>query len=104
MKTRVIINVCIQKVINYHLGGWYTSHLRAVCFSGESFHHGIQLSELAESNADVSVKVFVFLVLIIENSFVFLPFLHTADLWILATEKKAVMILQYLYRKDRTIN
>lgn len=70
------------------MGGRYESHLFASCLSGESFHHEIQLSELTQSSSDVSVKVFVFLILIIENCFVLFPILHTADLWILATERR----------------
>lgn len=70
------------------MGGRYESHLFATCLSGESLHHEIQLSELTQSSTDVSVKVFVFLILIIENCFVLFPFLHTADLWILATERR----------------
>lgn len=53
-------------------------------FSEESCHRGVQLSELIEGGAEVSVKVLVFPILVIENSFVLFPFFHAADLWILS--------------------
>lgn len=65
----------------------HPSHLLAFSISEESSHRGIQLSELTERGADVSVEVFVFLKLVIENSFVLFPFFHTADLWILSVRE-----------------
>lgn len=108
-----VINAHLKLASDYYLGGWYESHLFAICLSGESFHHEIQLSELTQSSTDVSVKVFVFLILIIENCFVLFPFLHTADLWILATERRhtvkrilciflyVVMFLQYINNTNK---
>lgn len=86
------------------MGGRYESHLFATCLSGESLHHEIQLSELTQSSTDVSVKVFVFLILIIENCFVLFPFLHTADLWILATERRhTVKLILCMFRTNGVI-
>lgn len=65
----------------------HPSHLWASSISGESSHRSVQLSELTEGGADVSVEVLVFLELVIENSFVLFPFFHTADLWILSVWK-----------------
>lgn len=69
----------------------HPSHLPAFPILQEQGHLGIQLSELAEGGADVSVKVLVLLILVIENSFVLLPFLHTADLRILSVRKGRLM-------------
>lgn len=65
----------------------HPSHLLGFSISEEPCHCGIQLSELIEGGADVSVKVLVFLKLVIENSFVLFPFFHTADLWILSVKE-----------------
>ena len=65
----------------------HPSHLWAFSLSEELSHRSIQLSELTERGADVSVEVLVFLKLVIENSFVLFPFFHTADLWILSVRK-----------------
>lgn len=65
----------------------HPSHLSGFSISEEPRHRGIQLSELIEGGADVSVKVLVFLKLVVENSFVLFPFFHTADLWILSVRK-----------------
>lgn len=52
----------------------------------EFCHHGVQLSEFTESSVDVCVEILVFLILVIENSFVLLPLFHRADLWILPVQ------------------
>lgn len=64
-----------------------TSHLLPLAVPEELWHHHIQLSELVEGGDNVSVKVFVFLILVIENSFVLFPFFHTADLWIFSSRE-----------------
>lgn len=74
--------------INYGNGLVKVAHLLAFSLSGKLCHGGVQLSELLEGGADVSVKVLVFLILVIENRFVLFPFFHTADLWILSIGKK----------------
>lgn len=58
-------------------------HLLAFSISEESCHHAIQLSEFIQGGAYIFMKFLVFLILVIENSFVLFPFFHTADLWIL---------------------
>lgn len=62
----------------------HPSHLIGFSIFEELCHCGIQLSELIEGGADVFVEVLVFLILVIENSFVLFPFFHTGDLWILS--------------------
>lgn len=65
----------------------HPSHLLGFPILQELGHFGIQLLELAEGCADVSVKVLVLWILVIEYSFVLLPFLHTVDLWVLSVRK-----------------
>lgn len=60
-----------------------TTHLMTVAIFEEFTHHGIQLSELHEGVTDVFVKVLVLLILVVEDSFVFLPILQRGDFWIL---------------------
>ena len=79
------------------------SHLVALSLSEDSCHHGVQLSELTQRGADVSVKVFVFLILVTENCFVLLPFFHRTDLWILPTERSGItwgqqQTIKYIWR------
>ncbi len=59
-----------------------SSHLLGFALFEELCHRGIQLPELAKHGADVFVKVFVLLILVIENCSVLFPFLSGADLWI----------------------
>lgn len=61
----------------------------AFSISEKLCHHGIQVSELPKSVADVSVKVLVLLILVIENSSVLFSFFHTADLWIFPTQRES---------------
>lgn len=92
-----LIDVCgLWKPIVKH-----PSHLLGFPILQEPGHFGIQLSELAEGGADVSVKVLVLLILVIEYSFVLLPFLHTADLWVLSVRRGSLMTaggeIKYIY-------
>ena len=73
-------------------GAWkwipmHPAHLLAFSISEESSHHAIQLSEFIQGVADISVKVLVLPILVIENSFVLFPFFHTVDFWILPKGK-----------------
>lgn len=83
----------------------HPSHLLGFPILQEPGHFGIQLSELAEGGADVSVKVLVLLILVIEYSFVLLPFLHTADLWVLSVRRGSLMTaggeIKYIYIYQR---
>lgn len=59
------------------------THLMTIAIFEEFSHHGIQLSELHEGGTDIFVKVLVLLILVVEDSFVFLPILQRGDFWIL---------------------
>lgn len=76
----------VRHTFNVNIMLKHPSHLLGFSLSEEPGHGCVQLCELAEGGADVAVEVLVFLILVIENSSILVPFFHAADLRILAVK------------------